>query len=206
MCFWNAPLNVPDHERYAVKSALEMIDALDKLNAGFEKNFGICLSIGIGLHSGLCRVGNMGSKDIFEYTAIGDSVNLASRLEGLTKFYQVPIILSESMLSGVGEDMMVTELDLVQVKGKDLPVRIFTVSGSGEEFQRTQMARRTELYHQALDHYKKAEFEKGRPLFKRLVSQYPDVRLYQLYLERCDLFIEKPPSPDWNGVFIHTSK
>ncbi len=205
MCFWNAPLDVDNHERYAVKAALEMIGSLPELNKGFKEKFGIHLSIGIGLHSGRCRVGNMGSDDIFDYTIIGDSVNLASRLESLTKFYGVQLIVSETMLKDCAKDILIQELDLVRVKGKNKPVRIFTVYSSDE----TDMELRKEelnTYTRGLNRYREGFFIEGEKYFKDLTADYPEQKLYAIYQERCDFFIKNPPGANWDGVFTHTSK
>jgi adenylate cyclase len=205
MCFWNAPLDVVQHERLAVKAALEIIALLPDLNKGFEDKFGVRLDIGIGLHSGLCRVGNMGSDNIFDYTIIGDNVNLASRLEGLTKFYGVQLVVSETMLNADAKDLLIQELDMVRVKGKNKPVRIFTVypSSDGDPGQRKK---EIQTYTKGLNHYRDRSFDKADKIFAELVSHYPDRKIYAIYQERCAVFIKNPPDDAWDGVFSHTSK
>lgn len=205
MCFWNAPVDVNNHEGFAIKAALEMLDALDDLNKGFKEKFGIHLAIGIGLHSGRCRVGNMGSADIFDYTIIGDNVNLASRLESLTKFYGVQLIVSEAILNGCSRDMLTLELDLVRVKGKTEPVRIYTVY-AGLKDNMNQRCKEIEAYTKGLNLYRNKSFVKGEQYFSELAATYPEQKLYAIYRERCDFFIKNPPDISWDGVFTHTSK
>ena len=103
MAFWNAPLEVPDHPARAVRAALDMTERLARLNEEFRRDFGFAVASGIGLHRGRVRVGNFGSEDLFDYTVIGDAVNLASRLESLTKFYGVHAIASEDIKTAAGD-------------------------------------------------------------------------------------------------------
>ncbi len=205
MCFWNAPVDVADHERFAIKAALEMLDALPGLNKGFEEKFGIQLAVGIGLHSGRCMVGNMGSNDIFDYTIIGDDVNLASRLEGLTKFYGVQLIVSENMLNDRPDDIFVQELDLVRVKGKDKPVRIYAVYSMLDD-NRDQRREEINAYNKGLKLYRKKFFVEGERYFSELAVKYTGQKLYSIYQERCAAFVKNPPGEKWDGIFTHTSK
>jgi len=205
MCFWNAPVDVDRHQYFAIKSALEMLDALPDLNKSFKEKFGIHLAVGIGLHSGHCRVGNMGSEDIFDYTIIGDNVNLASRLESLTKFYGVQLIVSEIMLKDCPEDIVSQELDLVRVKGKDKPVRIYTIYSSLKE-KTDDLQEEINVYNKGLKLYREMSFVEGEQHFNKLAASYPDQKLYSIYRERCSLFIKNPPDKNWDGVFTHTSK
>ena len=204
MCFWNAPLDVANHEGLSIKAALKMIEALDTLNQKFEAKFGIKIAVGIGLHAGVCRVGNMGSDDIFDYTIIGDNVNLASRLEGLTKFYGVQLVVSDTMLKGVDDRMVVQELDQVRVKGKIEPVAIYTVYAADR--QGCPIERELDLYHQGLNAYKKKDFSGAKDTFIQLVFNYPDKKVYSIYKERCEIFLKNPPGDEWDGVFTHVSK
>lgn len=205
MCFWNAPLDVNNHEQCAIRAALEMLDALEDLNKGFKEKFNIQLAVGIGLHSGRCRVGNMGSDDIFDYTIIGDNVNLASRLEGLTKFYGVQLIVSETMLKNRVKDILIQELDLVRVKGKNEPVRIYTVYSLHDK-NPGQRQEEITAYHKGLNHYRERSFVQGEQSFRELAAHYPKQKIYLIYRERCAYFIKNPPDENWDGVFTHTSK
>lgn len=205
MCFWNAPVSVDNHEHFAIKSALEMLTALHDLNKDFKIKFGIQISIGIGLHSGRCRVGNMGSEDIFDYTIIGDNVNLASRLESLTKFYGVQLIISETMIQGCSKEILVQELDLVRVKGKKEPVRIYTVYSPPVE-NMDHRRKEINMFNKCLTLYREKLFAKAEQYFKNLATEYPEQKLYSIYQERCFFFMKNPPAKNWDGVFTHTSK
>jgi adenylate cyclase len=205
MCFWNAPMDLANHQNMAIRAALEITGLLPDLNRQFEEKFGVTLKIGIGLHSGTCRVGNMGSDDIFDYTIIGDSVNLASRLEGLTKFYGVQLIVSETMLKNRVEEVMIKELDMVRVKGKNEPVRIFTIYPSSNE-NRCHLEKEIQEYTEGLNLYRKRCFVDAESCFSSLAVRHPNQKLYAVYQKRCALFIDNPPDQNWDGVFIHTSK
>jgi len=202
MAFWNAPVDVEDHPIRAVQAATRMLKELEALNPEFEKRFGLCLSIGIGLHTGTVRVGNMGSDDLFDYTVIGDDVNFASRLEGLTKAYGLSLICSEHVAARCGERFMFQELDTVRVKGKQKAETICTVLEADEEAVSAELER----HGQALALYKTGEFESAAKAFAELASKYPQKRLYALYQERCQKLAGESPPKDWDGVFTHTEK
>jgi adenylate cyclase len=123
MAFWGAPLVLPDHALLACRTALEMMSRLDQMNRAWPENRR--MNIGIGLNSGEVLVGNMGSEARMDYTIIGDSVNLGARLEGTNKYYRTNVIISEFTYEMVKDNVIVRELDLVRVKGKNRPVRIF---------------------------------------------------------------------------------
>lgn len=203
MAFWNAPLDTPGHQERAVRSALGMQEALAELNLDFKERFNLELQIGIGLHCGRVRVGNMGSKDLFDYTIIGDNVNLASRLEGLTKYYGLGIVVSESIRQGCDGELYFQEVDTVRVKGKARPIGIFTPhTASAFLFAEREL----ELYGQALDLYKAQDFARAGELFQRLGQEFNPARLYALYVERCRSLLQNPPGADWDHVFTHESK
>ncbi len=205
MCFWNAPLDVKDHEQSAIKAAIEILDSLHDLNKKFEKQFNIELKIGIGLHSGICRVGNMGSDDIFDYTIIGDSVNLTSRLENLTKYYGLPLLVDETMLKTCPADLLTQEVDIVRVKGKDKPVRIHTIySPTFDNYN--QRIIEINAYKKGLALFRKKSFNEAETYFKQLSHTYPDQKLYAIYEKRCADYLENPIQEDWDGVFVHTKK
>lgn len=203
MAFWNAPLDIKDHKTCAFKSGVEMLKALGNLNREFTKKYGFEINIGIGLHSGIVRVGNMGTEDLFNYTIIGDDVNVTSRLENLTKFYGVRIILSEEMKAHVPHTHSVQELDLVRVQGRAQPLKIYGLySGGFLKYPDEHLKR----YHKALDCYRKHRFDMAYNLFSEFTEKEYDRPLYRLYLKRCAFFRKYPPDDDWDGVFVHNNK
>ena len=128
MAFWNAPTDQENHTDLALKASFDMEKALEEFNIEFQKHKGMELKIGIGINTGECIVGNMGSDKRFDYTVLGDAVNLASRLEGQSGNYGMQIILGEGSIQGLSKDKYsVCELDLIAVKGKSEPVKIYTV-------------------------------------------------------------------------------
>lgn len=203
MAFWNAPLDVERHQEKALASALAQLKKLDELNHVFIEKYGFTIAVGIGIHSGPVRVGNMGSADLFDYTLIGDNVNLASRLEGLTKFYGQKLVVSQAVKDACRDEYVFRILDSVRVKGKLEPVTIHTA------YSRDEGARRREeldLYAEARDHYVNRRFAEAGKLFGRLCAAGQEQALCGMYVDRCAHLRENPPEADWDGVFTHKTK
>lgn len=203
MCFWNAPLDIAEHERKACLAALRMVDALEALNRGRDKP----LKIGIGLNTAPCCVGNLGSAQRFSYSAIGDGVNLASRVEGLTKAYGVAILVTDATRQAAG-DLAFLEVDLVRVVGRAEPVPIHTLVGDDT------MAVSPAFKALAADHaeliaaYRAADPDRAEAaLAKARAHDSADVaKLYDIYEERIAQLRTDPPPLGWDGVFTAKSK
>ncbi|WP_459860480.1 CHASE2 domain-containing protein [Desulfuromonas carbonis] len=195
MALFNTPLHVEDHPDRAVASALGIVACLKEINAGFERLDLPQIDVGVGVNTGGCIVGNMGSKVRFEYTAIGDAVNLASRLEGLCKVYRVRIVISEFTRDRLAAPFLVRLLDRVRVKGKHLPVAIYEVMAD-EGNNRS----RKEEFESALELYFKADFARAAQRFGALVAATGDPPA-AVFLDRCQAFVQTPPPADWDGVF-----
>ena len=212
MAFWNAPLDDEEHARNACIAALGMQAALDPINEAVAikaKEIGkepVLLQAGIGINTGPCAVGNMGSKQRFAYSTLGDAVNLASRLEGQTKNYGVSILIGESTYNAV-PDFACLEMDLIRVKGKSEAVRIFALLGDQDSASEENF-KRLKLKHKAMiNAYRAGDFKaakKEAKVCKKLGLHNLDIA-YDLYIERCDDMIKNPPE-DWDGVFVATSK
>lgn len=205
MAIYNAPINVEDHSIMACETALDMLDKLKEINDGFKKRGLIELDIGIGINTGDAIVGNMGSDVRFDYTAIGDTVNLASRLEGMNKVYMTHIIVSEFTREHVMELMgkenkrfYFRELDLIRVKGKEKPVKIYELLKEADQ-------NLLDEFTAALNLYRKCEFEKAKEIFRWVYEQHRDPTS-TVFMERCDEFIENPHPGEWDGVYVAKSK
>jgi adenylate cyclase len=203
MAFWGAPLLDEEHARHALLTAFDMIAAVKTLDAPFAKRGWPAIRVGVGIASGNMNVGNMGSEFRIAYTVMGDTVNLGSRLEGLTKQYGVDIIVNDRTTSLV-PDFAFRELDLVRVKGKTEPVAIFEPIGPGADIDSATAARLAE-YNAALAAYRNRQWDVAAAAFENL-KQRTDELLYTVYLDRIERFRTKPPSGDWDGVFAHQSK
>lgn len=198
MAIYNAPLNVAGHAARACSSALKMMLQLSELNQSFIARGVEPIDIGIGINTGDAVVGNMGSAVRFDYTAIGDNVNLASRLEGLNKMYGTHIIVSESTKQQVDDGFRFREIDLVAVKGKHKPVPIYELMVVGDE----ELA---VAFEDGLQLYRRRDFAGALEIFAGLASHKQD-RVANLYQERCKEFIASPPPLEWDGVFVAKSK
>jgi adenylate cyclase len=216
MAFWNAPLDVAEHRRLGVMSALEMRKRLVLLNSELALESAakneppIELGIGIGLNSGVCCVGNVGSAQRFDYSALGDTVNLAARLEGQCKTYGVEVILSAGTMQGL-EDMATLELDLIQVKGKTEPIRIFTVLGEPDLSESATFKALEDVHRAMLEHYKAQDWAEARHDIERArklsdEAGLPMTGTYDLYAERVDDYEINAPGADWDGVYISLTK
>jgi adenylate cyclase len=217
MAFWNAPLDDENHARNAGISALEMLDALEELNTQqeieakeAERKF-IPINIGIGLNTGSCCVGNMGSDQRFDYSVLGDDVNLASRLEGQSKTYGVNIVIGENTYKKVN-DLATLELDLIQVKGKTEPARIFTLLGKEELKNSSNFKLLQKEFNTALELYRSKEWNKAKQSLKKckdIANKIEKINinsLFELYESRIKEFENNPPPKNWDGVFVAISK
>jgi adenylate cyclase len=201
MAFWGAPLTDDEHARHALLSAFDMLGAVRTLDEPFKAKGWPAIHVGVGIASGDMNVGNMGSEFRIAYTVMGDTVNLGSRLEGLTKQYGVDIIVNDRTAQLV-PDFTFRELDLVRVKGKNEPVAIFEPLGPGGEISR-ETARELSLYNEALAAFR--QWNEAQDSFQSLKERTEHL-LYNVYLDRIEQFRSQPPPSDWDGVFAHLSK
>jgi len=204
MAFWGAPISNENHASAAVHSGMAMLEELGPLNERFAAKGWPDVKIGIGLNTGNMNVGNMGSEFRMAYTVLGDSVNLGSRVEGLTKEYGVLFIVTE-FTAAEAPEYEYRILDNVRVKGKDKPVTILEPIGLSEEVSEAEKDER-DRYHAALELYKQQRFADAIDIFERLDREYGERYVHQLYVKRCQHFIDEPPAKDWDGVYTFTTK
>jgi len=208
MAFWGAPLDQPKHAANACKTAVEMMKALNVAKAGYQQTYGVDVNIGIGINSGMVNVGNMGSTQNFAYTVIGDHVNLASRLESLTKYYGVSILTTRFTLKdieGAGEPVPAHRVvDFVKVKGKKTAVEIIQV------LDRDIDPKALAVFQEARELYSAqkwdAAIEKFQAAGKLLAQGDQADGPCEMYLERCRDFKAAPPEKDWDGSWEMHSK
>ena len=215
MAFWNAPVDDEQQEANACEAALEMLSRAETLNGELkreaETNGGVYmpLRIGIGLNTGPCVVGNMGSDFRFNYSVLGDTVNLASRLEGRTKDYRIPVVIGSRTAEGAKQKFAVMEIDLIMVKGKKQPEAVFTVLGRSEveADPRCQELRATNA--QMLGRFRKQQWDDAIDLIARcrkFANGFDLSGLYDMYEERIELYRAQPPGPGWDGVYEAETK
>ncbi len=206
MAFWGAPLLQPDHALRACRAALEMQAKVRELNVGFEKDGLPRVQIGIGLSSGPMTIGNMGSDEHFAYTALGDRVNLGSRLEGQTKDFGVEIMVSEATWALVRDQAALRELGGLKVKGKNEPVRVFELIAVGP-MPETHRAF-VEAFEEGLRAFSTRRFEEAVVAFRRAQAVAPSGadRCTDEYLALSEAYVSSPPPADWDGVRVATSK
>ncbi|PWT89502.1 MAG: adenylate/guanylate cyclase domain-containing protein [Proteobacteria bacterium] len=215
MAFWNAPIDDPNHELNACEAALDMLERLDELNAERKqeaeaggKPF-IPIKIGIGINTGRVTVGNMGSDMRFQYTVLGDAVNLASRIEGQTKSYGVPILIGARTAEAVKDKLAVVEIDFITVKGKTEPEVVYTVVGRKELVASSEFEGARTSMHQLLARYRAQDWAGAIAAARacRAVNGLFHLDgVADLYEERIAAFERDPPPPDWNGVFALQTK
>ncbi|WP_456398190.1 CHASE2 domain-containing protein [Desulfurobacterium sp.] len=199
MAIWNAPLNVDGHVEKAILSGWEMVKKLEELNKTLKKKNFPSVKIGVGINTGEAIVGNMGSNQRFDYTAIGDTVNLASRIEGLNKIYGTTILASENSVGKVNFSSLPffsLEIDSVAVKGKEKPVRIYTFLEKSENAEKIRY-----IYEKGVSLYRERMFEEALSVFSSLKNFQPAVEMSR----RCKILLQNPPE-NWNGVFHITTK
>jgi adenylate cyclase len=204
MAFWGAPVRDAEHARHALECSLAMQKALRELDPVFAKKRWPALRIGVGLNCGTMSVGDMGSHFRRSYTVMGDAVNLASRLQDLTKEYGVGVLVSENIVRAV-QDFVYREVDKVRVKGKREGVAIFEPIGAEGEV-RSDTLLEIARFHEALAHFRERRWDEAEALLKELAAAAPEVKLYRLYRERIAQFRASPPAADWDGVFGFTTR
>lgn len=198
MALFGAPLNYPDHPQKACLAALKCFDKLAEMNVDFKKRNWPEIKIGIGLNTGIMVAGNIGSDQIQSYTVIGDEVNLAQRLESLTKSYHARILISENTYSAVKNEFYAREVDYVRVKGKNRAVKIYELISHGTHHVDMPFF---DSYHQALKLFFTKNFSEAESEFTELLKQKPEDFLCQMYLERARYCQTITVPENWDGVF-----
>lgn len=213
LAFWNAPLDDPDHHANAARAALEMVGQMRMLNAEMPGKPGVVwpgeVKIGIGLNAGLACVGNMGSRQRLSYSLIGDTVNVASRLEGLTKLYGVPIAVGEAMAARLAGDFALLELDLVRVVGREEPARPHALLGDARLLADPAFVRLAQNHAAMLAGYRAQDWDETDRLLDASAADYAALGiegLASLYRQRVAQLRIAPPGPGWDGVYTATEK
>ena len=223
MAFWNAPLDDDDHQYNGCVSALAMLAEMGPLNDRLEieaKEEGrkhIPLKVGLGLNSGECVVGNMGSDQRFDYSVLGDTVNLAARLEGQSKSYGMNVVLGPTTNAAVKDRMATIDLDFIQVKGKTEGTYIYGLMGDEELKGSPKFVELQKKISEAMENYRQQRFDEALELFKEIRVLGDEAHrpwnleitldvLCDLYEERIAEYKINPPAADWDGVFIATTK
>ena len=205
MAIFGAPVAHADHAIRACKTALEMMVELKTLQAGWRERGLPELDVGIGLNTGPMSVGNMGSEIRFDYTVMGDNVNLGSRLEGINKQYGTNIIISEYTYEAAKGTIFARELDSVRVKGKREPVRIYELLGSGEPNETQALL--IDRFSNGIRLYKAQHWNEAKAIFEEVRDDIaPNDYTSRTYIKRCESMAANPPGDDWDGVFTMTSK
>jgi adenylate cyclase len=215
MAFWNAPLDDREHQLNACEAAVDMLERIDELNKVREQeaeeggHVYIPINVGVGLNTGTCVVGNMGSDLRFDYSVLGDSVNLASRLEGQSKEYGFPIIVGSKTALAVKEKFAILELDFIMVKGKKEPEVIYAIAGREDTAHSGRFQRLRNLTIEMLACYRSRDWEGALAAIER-GRRTDDANalelLYHLYEARIRNYQNNPPPEDWNGAFALLTK
>jgi adenylate cyclase len=203
MAFWGAPLSDLQHRNHAIGAALKMLETLDEMRPQFVERGLPEIYIGIGINSGVMNVGDMGSEYRRSYTVLGDAVNLGARLEGLTKYYGVSLLVGEKTRDGCDE-YLYRYIDTVMVKGKEEPIRIYEPLcplAKATEAQRDMAAE----HSFAMGAYMEQRWDEAQQRFRRIQAQYPRIQV-DLFLERIETLRDSRLPLDWDGAFRHTQK
>lgn len=203
MAFWGAPLKDKRHAQHAISAAIDMQKKLKELRSTLAQGNGHEIHIGIGLNSGIMSVGDMGSKFRRNYTVLGDAVNLASRVENLTKHYGVNILVTE-FTEAKQSQFIFRQVDRVRVKGKEKEIAVYEVIGRKSEMT-PELEKEMTLSHLALQCYFNKEWDKAQEIFMQLHAEHPEVKFYKVYLDRLNDFKQNPPA-NWDGVYVMPSK
>ncbi|MGK0289370.1 MAG: adenylate cyclase, partial [bacterium] len=205
IAFFGAPIDHKDHAIRACLVSIEMQEKLAEMREMWREQGKHELFMRIGLNTGQMVVGNMGSKTRMDYTMMGDSVNLAARLEGVNKQYKTFTMISEFTYTHIKDEFDVRELDMIRVVGKNKPVRVYEVLGKTGTISEEQK-KGLPYFLKGLSLYRKMEFDEAQKYFKQAVQIIPNDGPSEIYIQRCTDFINNPPEINWDGVYQMTSK
>ena len=208
MAFWNAPLDDKQHAKNAVKTALSMLGDLDEFNKSIAAEGVPPFGMGLGINTGVVVVGNMGSDQRFDYTCLGDSVNLASRLEGQSKPYGVKLVIGPKTAEYVSDEYFTLELDTIAVKGKKQGVNIYTVLDTNKNMDVRGLSYSKEDHNVMLNYYRTMRFGHAIILCEKLSRAFNGEmkNYYEMMIDRCREYEKTPPPANWDGVYRATSK
>ena len=208
MAFWGAPIEDENHTGNALLCALEMIEKLKQVNEYFAENDFPQIKIGVGLNTGPVIVGNIGSAKRLDYTVIGDNVNLASRIEGLTKNYGCAILLTESVYHRLEKDIVCRIVDRVQVKGKSKPVILYEplIHPYSSPGRRESLEKAVSRSNVAFELYLNRDWDGAEALYQEVLQELQDDPVSQVFIERCREFRTQRPPEDWDGCYIYKTK
>jgi adenylate cyclase len=201
MAIWGAPFTEPKHGERCCEAALSMLSRLSELQQGWVSEGLPAMEIGIGINTGIASVGNMGSSLRYGYTAMGDTVNLASRLEGLNKEYGTSILISETTRADVTNDqIIIREIDFIRVKGKNQPVTIFEILS--RQAAANDGKALVEIFGQGREAYKTRNWRAAKAAFEEVLRRWPDDGPSRVFRGRCDEYLAEEPDTDWDGVHV----
>jgi adenylate cyclase len=206
MAFFGAPIAQKEHSLIACRTAVQMQNHLEELRQTSKTTNKPLLHMRIGINTGEMVVGNMGGLDRFDYTVIGDSVNLSARLEGANKQYKTKILISENTFQPIAREVVARELDLIAVVGKKQPLKIYELLGIVDDKVAPEVYRLIEKFAEALVLYRQRNWEKAIEKFEDVLKIKPDDYPSKLYIERSQVFMQTPPPDDWDGVFMMKTK
>lgn len=206
MAVFGTPFATDRDADQAIMASIEMMRSLRAFNTRRAEDGHDPIDIGIGLNTAPVVVGNIGSLKRMDYTVIGDGVNLAARLEGANKMYGSNILASEFTVKALKDDYIMREADLIQVKGKTEPVSIFEILHHFDEENHPRITEAAHIFTQALAIYRSRDFKQAITLFTKTMDLMPGDKMSMMYIERCNHFLAEPPAPNWDGVWVMTSK
>ncbi len=206
MAVFGAPLSDPEDADNAVKVAIEMLQALRKLNIVRKKEGRLPIEIGIGISTGEVVAGNVGSEKRMDYTVIGDHVNLAARLESANKFFGTSILVSETTVAQMKASWILREIDFLRVKGKNEPIRVYEPLAYYSEGDQARLLKALPKYEHAMTLYHDQQWEQAHEEFKKFLKLYPKDKVAGLYVARCAYYLQKPPGDGWDGVWATKSR
>jgi len=206
MVFWGAPLDDPEHIKHACESALMVHEQVGKLNQQWKNQGKIPFPTRIGMHTGDVIIGNLGASDRLNYTAIGDNVNVASRLERLNKVYGTQIIISAAIQNRVADDFITRKLDCVVVKGRKKSGFIYELIAPSTDSNKERHRPFIQSYEAGLDAYRQQKWDEAITHFQQCLLIKTDDNSAQLMIERCQQYQSHPVPDGWDGAWVYTEK